>query len=212
MTSRLLLVAALLAACGGAPTSDSASDNLDAYRHKRHHDGGVPHHDGGVPHVDGGVPDAGGQGGGTVPIGGACSVSDDCEQGGLCAGGACVASACDQRHSGVSGIRATIRIDQYLGLRNGHSGTHELANGTLQEVLWMFQPSLRDTSAVQLAMNVASATDPQGLPHEVPLSPGEVVEVEGEWVPGASAGLSGRAVIHYTHGSCGYATLGGVTY
>ena len=199
----LVLIALFAAACGGAPSSDSSSDNLDAFR-KRHHDGGVP------PAVDAGTP--GGGGGGTVGIGGACNVSDDCAQGGLCTGGVCVASACDQRHSGVSGIRATVRIDQYLGLRNGRNGTHELANGTVQGVLWMYQPSLEDTSSVQLAMNVASSTDPQGLPHEVPLTAGEVVEVEGEWIPGASASLSGRAVIHYTHGTCGYATLGGVTY
>lgn len=200
MAPRLLILSLLLAGCGGAAVSDPGADDLEAYRHK-HHDGGVP------PQADGGVP-----GGGAVPLGGACQVSDDCATGGLCPSGVCVASACDQRHSGVSGIRATVRVDQYLGLHTGHSGTHELANGTLQGVLWMYQPSLEDTASVQLAMNVASSTDPQGLPHEVPLKAGEVVEVEGEWIPGASAGLSGRAVIHYTHGTCGFATLGGVTY
>ncbi len=195
MSSRLALLALLLAACGGSALPDSSSS--DDLRHK-HHDGGVP------PSTDGGV--AG------IPLGGACAKSDQCLQGGLCESGVCTASACDQRHSGVSGIRATVRVDQYLGLRTGHSGTHELANGTLQSVLWMYQPSLEDTSSVQLAMNVASATDPQGLPYEVPLTPGEVVEVEGEWIPGATASLGGRAVIHYTHGSCGFATLGGITY
>ena len=208
----LLLASSLLAACGGSTSQDSSS--ADDLRH-RHHDGGTGHHDGGTGHHDGGT---GGHDGGIgandggIGPGGACAVNDDCSNGDLCTAGACVASACNQRHSGVSGIRATFRVDQYLGLIQGRNGTHELADGTLQNVIWMYQPSLEDTASARVAMNVASSTDPQGLPYEVPLRSGEVIEFEGEYIPAATANAGGRAVIHYTHGSCGYVTINGVTY
>jgi hypothetical protein len=232
----LVLVASLLAACGGA--SSDSSGNPDDLRRRRDggahdggshdggsHDGGVhdggsdggadagtdagtPGTDGGTPGTDGGTPgtDAG------TPPGGACSSNDDCTNGGLCSSGACVASACNQRHAGVTGIRAMVRIDQYLGLVNGRNGTHELANGTLQSVSWIYQASVEDTTAAQLAMNVASSTDPRGLPQEIPISPGQVIEVEGEYIPAATANASGRAVIHFTHLPCGYVTVNGTTY
>jgi hypothetical protein len=126
--------------------------------------------------------------------------------------GTCVASSCNQRHAGVTGIRATVRIDQYLGLRTGQNGTHELANGTLQNVSWIYQASVEDTTATQLAMNVASSIDPHGLPQEIPLSTGQVIQVEGEYIPAASANAGGRAVIHFTHLPCGFVTINGVTY
>jgi hypothetical protein len=68
------------------------------------------------------------------------------------------------------------------------------------------------TTAAQLAMNVASSIDPHGLPQEIPLSAGQVIEVEGEYIPAASANAGGRAVIHFTHLPCGYVTIDGVTY
>lgn len=132
--------------------------------------------------------------------------------GDLCSSGTCVASSCNQRHAGVTGIRATVRIDRYLGLRAGHNGTHELANGTLQNVSWIYQASVEDATAAQLAMNVASSIDPHGLPRELPLSTGQVIEVEGEYIPVASANAGGRAVIHFTHLPCGFVTINGVTY
>lgn len=192
MRPAIALTLLFLAACGGAiPGSDVAADDL---RHRRHHppDGGAGGSDGGAAF--------------------ACAVNDDCANGALCSSGTCVASACAQRHAGVSGIRATVRIDEYLGLRNGRNGTHELANGTLQRVLWMYRPSLEDTASMQLAMNVASSIDPSGLPGQVPLRAGQVIEVEGEYIPGATANARGRAVVHYTHLPCGYAAIDGVTY
>ncbi len=233
-----LLAALALAACGGASTDDgggAATDDGSSGDLRRRRDGGV--HDGGVAH-DGGTSHDGGTGhdggtrhdGGTgadaglpgdagtpgsdagVPPGGSCATDNDCLGGGLCSAGACVASACNQRHAGVTGLRATVRINQYLGLIQGRNGTHELANGTLQDVRWIFQPSVEDTTSVQLAMNVASAIDSQGLPREIPLTSGEVIEVEGEYIPAATANSSGRAVIHFTHGACGFVEIADVIY
>ena len=202
--SLALLAALAFTACGGAsPTDDGSTADV---RH-RHRDGGV-HHDGGTPGGDAGTPgsDAG------VPPGSGCATDNDCRSGGLCSSGTCVASSCNQRHAGVTGLRASVRIDQYLGLAHGRNGTHEIATGALQKVLWIDQPSIEDTTSVQLAMNVASAIDSQGLPHEIPLAPGEVIEVEGEYIPAGTANASGRAVIHFTHGACGFVEINGVIY
>jgi len=196
-SSFALLATLALAACGG--NSSNADGSADDLRH-RHHDGGV-HHDGGTPGSDAGVPPGSG-----------CATDNDCRSGGLCSSGTCVASACNQRHPGVTGLRATVRIGQYLGLINGRNGTHEIATGTLQNVGWIFAPSVEDTASVQLAMNVASVIDAQGLPREIPLSAGQVIEVEGEYIPAASANSSGRAVIHFTHGACGFVEINGVIY
>ena len=213
-----LLAAVNLAACGGASTGDGSSDDLRRRRDGgTRHDGGTGHdggvHDGGIG-ADAGLPgDAGTPGSDAgVPPGGSCATDNDCLGGGLCSAGACVASACNQRHASVTGLRATVRISQYLGLIQGRNGTHELANGTLQNVSWIFQPSVEDTTSVQLAMNVASAIDSQGLPREIPLTSGEVIEVEGEYIPAARANSGGRAVIHFTHGACGFVEIAGVIY
>jgi len=230
----LILAASLLVACGGAPYDSTSPDDLRRRRDGGAHDGvahdGGAHdggaHDGGAHDgggydgggydgggYDGGGYDGGGYDGGTdAGTGGACSSNVECTNGDLCSSGTCVASSCNQRHAGVTGIRATVRIDQYLGLIQGPNGTHELANGTLQNVSWIYQASVEDTTATQLALNVASSIDPHGLPQEIPLSAGQVIEVEGEYIPAASANAGGRAVIHFTHVPCGYVTINGVTY
>jgi len=73
-----------------------------------------------------------------------------------------------------------------------------------------------DTANIHLAMNVQDAMDPHGLPMELPLTVGQRIEVEGEYIPKATAGASNKkgaaAVIHFTHNPCGYAVIAGQTY
>ena len=147
------------------------------------------------------------------PPNGGCVTESDCANGGLCESGSCVASACDNRASGKTGIRATVQITRYQGIIHGRNGDHEIAFGTLTNVSWIYNASTEDTTSVQLAMNVASSTDPTGLPHEIPLTAGESIDLEGEYISAASAGgSSGDAVIHFTHSTCGYVTINGSTY
>jgi Cys-rich repeat protein len=146
------------------------------------------------------------------PPSGGCQTEHDCSNGALCESGSCVASACNQRASGKTGIRAQVQITRYQGLISGRNGSHEIAYGTLTNVEWIYSPSTEDTTKVQLAMNVASSTDPSGLPHEILLSVGQTIEVEGEYISAASANASGNAVIHFTHSTCGYVTINGTTY
>ena len=51
---------------------------------------------------------------------------------------------------------------------------------------------------------------------ELPLTVGQRIEVEGEYIPKATAGASNKkgaaAVIHFTHNPCGYAVIAGQTY
>lgn len=125
-------------------------------------------------------------------------------------------ASCDQRHAGVTGVQALVRITHYQGLITGRNGTHEIAYGTITATPWVFDKSLLDTTHVQLAMNVASNQDPTGLPKEVPLTVGQVVEAEGEWIPAATANAHDAdgpaAVLHYTHAPCGYLRVGGTLY
>jgi hypothetical protein len=176
--------------------------------------GGTP--DAGVG--GGGTPDAGVGGGGTPDAGvggggsGGCASEDDCSNGELCQSGACVAMQCPHRASNKTGIRAQVQITRYQGLITGRNGVHEIAYGNMQQPLWVDVSSVVDTSSVQLAMDV-QASDGSGLPHELPLTAGQTVEVEGEYISGATAGVSGGvAVIHFTHSICGYATIAGTTY
>ena len=71
---------------------------------------------------------------------------------------------------------------------------------------------MKDTNNVELAMNVHSSTDPSGLPREVPLSVGQTVLLEGEYISAASANASGDAVIHFTHSTCGFVQINGTLY
>jgi hypothetical protein len=146
------------------------------------------------------------------PPPGGCNTSHDCPSGGLCTSGQCVASACNHRASTKTGIRATVTITRYQGLIHGSNGDHEIAYGTLANVEWIHDPALKDSSSVQLAMNVSSNTDPTGLPGEVKLSVGQTIEVEGEYITAASASANGNAVIHFTHSTCGFADINGTTY
>ena len=146
------------------------------------------------------------------PPAGGCVTEHDCGNGGLCQSGTCVASACQNRSSTKTGIRATVVINRYQGLIHGSNGDHEIAFGTLGNVEWIHDPALKDSNNVQLAMNVVSSIDPTGLPKELPLAVGQTIEVEGEYITAASANASGAAVIHFTHSTCGYVTIAGSTY
>lgn len=121
---------------------------------------------------------------------------------------------CFQRKAGVTGIQVLVRIDKYKGLQTGRNGTHEIAEGTVTTTAWIYDASLYDTANVQLAM-VVDAAGP-GLPMELPLTPGQVIETEGEYIPAATANATTAkgpaAVIHFTHSPCGYAVISGKTY
>ena len=148
------------------------------------------------------------------PPTGGCKNSDDCQSGDLCNNAVCAASACNQRAAGKTGIRATVTITAYQGVVSGTAnGSHEMADGTLTNILWIFDPSAKDTDSVHLALNVSSAKDPSGLPREVPLSVGQVIEVEGEYIPASqNTQHNGKAVIHFTHSGCGFVDINGTQY
>lgn len=109
-----------------------------------------------------------------------------------------------------------MRIDRYQGLVNGRNGTHEIAFGTITSTPWVFDKGTVDSTRVQLALNVASSTDPTGLPSELRLSPGDEILVEGEYIPASRADVRGArgptAVIHYTHSPCGFVVINGRKY
>jgi len=125
-------------------------------------------------------------------------------------------ASCDMRSSGVTGIQVVVRIDTYQGLITGRNGTHEIAYGTVIDTPWVFNAGIVDTTNVQLAMNVASAKDSAGLPHEIRLAAGQILEVEGEYIPASTAHAhdanGAAAVIHFSHNPCGYVVIAGTTY
>ena len=125
-------------------------------------------------------------------------------------------ASCDMRTSGVTGIQVVVRIDTYQGLITGSNGTHEIAYGTVIDTPWVFKSAIVDTTNVQLAMNVASAKDSAGLPHEIRLAAGQILEVEGEYIPASTANAhdahGAAAVIHFSHSPCGYVVIAGTTY
>jgi hypothetical protein len=125
-------------------------------------------------------------------------------------------SSCNQRHAGVTGIQVQIRIDEYQGLIKGRNGTHEIAYGTIVSTPWVYDSKIVDTSNAELALNVKSAKDPTGLPYEVKLAVGSVYEVQGEYIPAATASAHDKkgaaAVIHFSHAPCGYVSVGGTVY
>lgn len=123
---------------------------------------------------------------------------------------------CNQRKPGVTAIQVLVSVDEYKGTQMGRNGTHEIVHGTITLTPWVYDRSLIDTSNVEVAMNISTATNPEGLPKEIPMRPGQTFEVEGEYIPKATASASTAkgpaAVIHYTHNPCGYAVIGGTTY
>ena len=204
-----LLLACVLAlslqACGGAdPADDGSADDLSSA--KTHKCTSNSQCTNGQVCVSGKCQNP------PPPPPGGCTSMNDCQNGGLCESGKCVASACDHRASNKTGLRATVQITRYQGLIHGANGDHEIAYGTLVTEPWVYVPSVIDTHNVQLALNVASSKDPAGLPHEIPFTAGQTVALEGEYISGASAGLGGTAVIHFTHSTCGYVTVNGTTY
>lgn len=206
----LFCSSAILTACGsGADESVSSDDSLQTDRRRKNicktdkdcHNGQTCQN-----RVCRNVP--------PPPPGNGCNTNEDCANGGLCNSSACTANACNQRQAGRTAIRATVKISSYGGVIAGTAnGSHEMADGVLSNVLWIFDAKARDTDNVHLAMNVKSSKDPSGLPGEIPLTPGEVIEVEGEYIPASQAtGSSGRAVIHFTHSQCGFVDINGTQY
>ncbi len=125
-------------------------------------------------------------------------------------------ASCDQRHAGVTGIQVVVRVDEYHGLIHGKNGDHEIVYGTVTDTVWVFDNTIVDTGNVELAMNVHSAKDPSGLPNEIPVTPGDSLEIEGEYIPASTANAHDKngsaAVIHYTHTPCGFVNIGGMKY
>jgi hypothetical protein len=125
-------------------------------------------------------------------------------------------ASCYQRSSGVTGIQVVLRVDQYIGVKTGRNGPHEIIHGTIVNTPWVYKSSIIDTTNIEVAMNIQTATDMTGLPKEIPVRAGEQIELEGEYIPKATANattaLGPAAVLHFTHEPCGYAVLGGVKY
>ena len=113
----------------------------------------------------------------------------------------------------VTEIDAVVTIDQYKGMQHGRNGDHEIAEGHITRILMIDNQKVIDTQKVHLAMNVKSAKDANGLPHEIPLKPGQQIEVEGEYIPAKNAsGSNGSAVLHFTHSPLGYVVIDGQKY
>lgn len=153
----------------------------------------------------------------------ACTTDNQCNAGQVCQSGACGTpnggpspnpppASCDQRHAGVTSIQILLTVNKYKGLIHGRNGTHEVVDGTISKTVWVFDQSVVDTQNVETAMNVKSTIDPSGLPQEIPLAPGTVIELEGEYIPASTANASGNAILHYTHSPCGYVVINGTKY
>ncbi len=112
------------------------------------------------------------------------------------------------RPRGVTEIEAVITVDQYKGIIHGRNGDHEIVEGHITLMNAIGNKKVFDTKNVELAMNVASAKDPNGLPSAIPVKAGDQMEVEGEYIPSKQANAhnaSGKAaVIHFTHAPDGY--------
>jgi hypothetical protein len=127
-----------------------------------------------------------------------------------------VASSTCRSKPGETSIHVVLKVDQYRGLHQGMHGDHEIVEATVTSTSSVANPSLVDSSNIEVAMNVKSSTDPAGLPNEVPLSVGDSFEVQGEYIPAATARAhnahGAAAVIHFTHSPCGFAKIAGQEY
>lgn len=125
-------------------------------------------------------------------------------------------ASCNQRYPDVTGIQVVLRVDQYKGVRDGRNGPHEIVHGTIINTPWVYKAAIVDTTNVEVAMNIQTATDLTGLPMEIPVKPRDLIEVAGEYIPkskaSASTALGPAAVIHFTHHHCGYVVIEGVKY
>jgi hypothetical protein len=117
---------------------------------------------------------------------------------------------------GETSVHVVLKVDQYRGIHPGHNGDHEIVEATVTSTLSVANPSLVDSSNVEVAMNVKSDTDPSGLPQEVPVAVGDSFEVQGEYIPAATADAhnakGAAAVIHFTHSPCGFVKIAGREY
>lgn len=120
------------------------------------------------------------------------------------------------RPAGVTEIECILTINKYEGIQRGRNGDHEIAEATLTTLNTVANQRLIDTKNIHLAMNVASDVDSHGLPREIPLTPGDQIEVEGEYIPASRANANNAngpaAVIHFTHSPAGYAIIKGQKY
>ena len=114
-----LALALALAACGGPVTDDSDSSDLSSA--KKHHDGGTPGTDGGSPGTDGGVATDGGTTGTDAGTPGPVANPPP--------------ASCDQRHPGVTSTQSLVQITRYQGLIHGRNGDHEIAYGTITDLV-----------------------------------------------------------------------------
>jgi hypothetical protein len=115
------------------------------------------------------------------------------------------------RPNGVTEIEAVLAVDQYKGIQHGRNGDHEIVEGHVTVINAIANEAALDTKNVELAMNVASSRDSNGLPAEIPVKPGDVMEVEGEYIPSTLAhghnAQGPAAVVHFTHAPGGYVIL-----
>jgi len=112
------------------------------------------------------------------------------------------------RPRGVTEIEAVITVDQYKGTIHGRNGDHEIIEGHITLMNAVGNKKVFDTKNVELAMNVATKKDPNGLPSAIPVKAGDQIEVEGEYIPSKQAKApnanGAAAVIHFTHAPDGY--------
>lgn len=127
-----------------------------------------------------------------------------------------VLPTCSNRPSGRTQIDAVVRVDKYDGLQRGRNGTHEILEAMIVQTLGVADSSVVDTQAIKAAVNVASTQDPSGLPNEIPLNVGDILEIAGEYIPASQANATtvdgAAAVLHFSHKPCGYLNINGVTY
>ena len=120
------------------------------------------------------------------------------------------------RPSDVTELEGILTITKYKGVQHGRNGDHEIAEGTLTTIKWTTKGSVVDTKNVHLALNISSATNPEGLPREIPVPAGHVIELTGEYIPARTANAKNAngaaAVLHFTHAPCGSVIIDGQQY